>query len=69
MTLDPKIEYLLSLKVVRERAHIVYKLAEQGKLHHFDYHADRLDETAKYVMDIIEVSTSRLHLYIFKPYH
>ncbi|PLN86117.1 DUF1688-domain-containing protein [Aspergillus taichungensis] len=54
MTLDPKIEYLLSLKAVREKAHIVFKLAEQGKLHHFDYHADRLDEAAKYVMDIIE---------------
>lgn len=50
------IPYLLSLKAVRERAQLVFQNAEQGKLNHFDYHPEKLDATAKYVMDIIEVS-------------
>ncbi|KAH8431710.1 URC4/urg3 family protein [Aspergillus melleus] len=48
------IKYLLSLKAVRERAQIVFQNAEQGKLNHFDYHPEKLDATAEYVMDIIE---------------
>ena len=52
------IPYLLSLKAVRERAQIVLKNAEQGKLNNFDYHPERLDAAAKYVMDIIEVRNS-----------
>ncbi|CEL01991.1 hypothetical protein ASPCAL01567 [Aspergillus calidoustus] len=52
--MDPAIDHLLSLQAVRERAHIVFDLAKQGLLNHFDYHLDRLDAVVEYVIGIIQ---------------
>ncbi|KAL3449203.1 DUF1688 domain protein [Aspergillus insuetus] len=52
--MDPAINHLLSLQAVREKAHIVFDLAKQGLLNHFDYHPDRLDAVVDYVVGIIQ---------------
>ncbi|KAJ0415928.1 hypothetical protein BJY00DRAFT_292720 [Aspergillus carlsbadensis] len=52
--MDPAIDHLLNLQAVRERAHIVFGLAKQGLLNHFDYHPDRLDAVVEYVVGIIQ---------------
>ncbi|OJJ96277.1 hypothetical protein ASPACDRAFT_125844 [Aspergillus aculeatus ATCC 16872] len=51
--MDSDIQQLLGLEAVRDRARVVLSLAEQGKLHHYDYHPDRLDATVDYVINII----------------
>jgi hypothetical protein len=53
--MDSEIEYILSLKAVREQAHKVLALAEQGKLTHFNYDHEKLSITADYVIGIIQV--------------
>lgn len=55
MDLDPQIEELLSLEAVRTRAHTVLKAAEQGRLNHFNYHADRMEDATNYVLNLIKV--------------
>ena len=55
--MDSSTRHLLRLEAVRERANIVFRLAEQGKLHHYDYHPERLDATVDYVAGIIQVYT------------
>ncbi|GKZ38784.1 hypothetical protein AbraIFM66950_011248 [Aspergillus brasiliensis] len=52
--MDSNIRHLLRLEAVRERANTVFRLAEQGKLHHYDYHPERLDATVDYVAGIIQ---------------
>ncbi|RAO74130.1 uncharacterized protein BHQ10_010142 [Talaromyces amestolkiae] len=52
--MDPEIEYILSLKAVREQAHKVLGLAEQGKLTHFNYDHKKLSVAAEYVIGIIQ---------------
>ncbi|KAJ1921251.1 hypothetical protein H4219_000850 [Mycoemilia scoparia] len=49
---DP-VKYLQSLKAVRERANVVFDLATQQKLRHFDYDAEKLQEVANYVSELI----------------
>jgi hypothetical protein len=53
--MDLAINHLLSLQAVREKAHIVFDLAKQGLLNHFDYHPDRLDAVVEFVVGIIQV--------------
>ena len=53
--MDSDIEYILSLKAVREQARRVLELAEQGKLTHFNYNQDKLGVAADYVIEIIQV--------------
>jgi hypothetical protein len=53
--MDPQIEELLSLEAVRSRAHIVLKLAEQGRLNHFNYRSERMEQTTDYVLKLIQV--------------
>lgn len=60
---DAGIRYLLSLKAVRERAHIVLSLAKHGRLNHFEFHPERLDAAAEYVIGIIKVSLYHTLLY------
>ncbi|KAF9887248.1 hypothetical protein FE257_010376 [Aspergillus nanangensis] len=62
--MDPNVQELLGLKAVRSRARTVFNLAKQGKLNHFDYHADRLEKVAEYVTWIIErdFGPDRYHL-------
>lgn len=55
MDLNPQIEELLSLEAVRTRAHAVLRAAEQGRLNHFNYHADRMEEATNYVLNLIKV--------------
>ncbi|KAE8155250.1 hypothetical protein BDV25DRAFT_146393 [Aspergillus avenaceus] len=52
--MDPEVKYILSLQAVRERAHRVLRLAEEGRLRHFDYHADGFEGAVKYVANIIK---------------
>ncbi|PYH92162.1 DUF1688-domain-containing protein [Aspergillus ellipticus CBS 707.79] len=52
--MDPNIQALLGLEAVRDRSRIVLSLAEQGKLHHYDYHPERLDVTVEKVVGIIQ---------------
>ncbi|PVI06678.1 DUF1688-domain-containing protein [Periconia macrospinosa] len=52
--MDEKVKYLLSLDAVRERAKLVGKAAEAGKLSHFDVHEDRLKEVATFVTNVIK---------------
>ncbi|KAL2836462.1 hypothetical protein BJY01DRAFT_55876 [Aspergillus pseudoustus] len=52
--MDPAIDHILGLQAVREKAHIVFDLAKQGLLNHFDYHPDRLDEAVEYVIGVIQ---------------
>lgn len=54
--MDPKIEYILSLKAVREQSRKVLELAEQGELTHFNYDREKLSVAADYVIGIIQVS-------------
>ncbi|KAF2796795.1 DUF1688-domain-containing protein [Melanomma pulvis-pyrius CBS 109.77] len=48
------IDYLLSLRAIRERAKIVGDAAQAGKLHHFDYHEHRMDDVADFVTSVIK---------------
>ncbi|CAG8219503.1 unnamed protein product [Penicillium salamii] len=52
--MNPQIEELLGLEAVRSRAHAVLKLAEQGRLNHFNYHADRMEDATDYVLKLIQ---------------
>ncbi|OCL05529.1 DUF1688-domain-containing protein [Glonium stellatum] len=52
--MDPQIRYLLSLRAIRERAKVVWDVAEAGDLTHFDLHKDRLDDVAAFVTSIIK---------------
>ncbi|PWY83603.1 DUF1688 domain protein [Aspergillus heteromorphus CBS 117.55] len=54
--MDPRIQPLLGLEAVRARSRTVLHLAEQGKLHHYDYHPERLDATVEYVVSIIQAT-------------
>jgi hypothetical protein len=56
--MDPKVEHLLSLPAIRERSQLVGKLAEEGKLTHFDVHEDKLDAVADFVTSVIEVRSN-----------
>ena len=49
------IEYLKSLKAVRERAHQVLAAAQRGELSHFDYHAERMPAVTEFVTSVISV--------------
>lgn len=53
--MDSDIEYLLSLAAVRDRANVVFALAEKGKLNHFNYEPKKLDAVADYVSNLISV--------------
>lgn len=55
------IEYLLSLRAIRERAAIVGDAAEAGQLNHFDLHGDRMDDVADYVTSVIKVRSRFTH--------
>lgn len=55
--MDSGINYILSLKAVREQAHKVLELAEQGKLTHFNYDRAKLGVAADYVIGIIQVKS------------
>lgn len=57
--MDPDVQYLLSLRAVRERAAIVRDAAEAGKLYHFDLDLDKLGDIADFVTSVIKVGSSR----------
>ncbi|KAF3903395.1 hypothetical protein ABW20_dc0110293 [Dactylellina cionopaga] len=48
------VKYLLSLGAIRERSQIVWGAAKAGKLTHFDFHQDRLEDVVKFVTSVIE---------------
>ena len=52
------IEYLKSLRAVRERAQIVFAAAQTNQLSHFTYHPEHMPKTAEYVVGIIKVWSS-----------
>lgn len=49
------IEYLKSLKAVRERSRIVLERAQSGSLNNFIYDEGRMKETAEFVAGVISV--------------
>lgn len=53
--MNQEVQYILSLKAVRERANHVLNLAKDNHLNHFDYHEDRLNDAVQYVAGIIKV--------------
>lgn len=55
MNMDPQIQELLGLEAVRTRAHVVLKLAEEGRLNHFNYHPQRMEDATDYVLKLIQV--------------
>ena len=57
--MNDKVKYLLSLSAVRERAKVVGKAAQAGKLTHFDVHEERLGEAADFVTSVIKVCSPR----------
>jgi len=63
--MESKIAYLLSLQSIRDRAKLVWQVAQAGNLNHFDLHEDRLDNVADYVASVIKVFfiLIQLHLY------
>lgn len=52
------IEYLKSLKAVRERSRIVLDRARKGSLNNFIYDESRMKETAEFVAGVISVRVS-----------
>lgn len=48
-------DYLLSLQAIREQAAKVYAVAKDGKLKHFDFNPDRMQNVADYVSKLIDV--------------
>ncbi|KKF93432.1 Protein urg3 [Ceratocystis platani] len=48
------INYLTSLKAVRERSRVVFEAAKVGSLTNFEYHADKLPAAADFVISVIE---------------
>lgn len=55
MSMDSDVKYLLSLRAIRERAQLVWRAAEAGDLTHFDFHADKLNDAADFVISVIQV--------------
>ena len=51
----PIITYLRSLEGVRERSQLVFNLAIQGKLDHWDWHQEKLPDVIDYCARILEV--------------
>jgi hypothetical protein len=49
------VNYIRSLKAVRERSQKVYDLAAQGKLDHWDWDESKLAVVADYCAKMIEV--------------
>ena len=53
--MSSEVDYLLSLRSIRERAKIVGEAAQAGKLHHFDIHDERMGEVADFVTSVVKV--------------
>lgn len=56
---------LLSAHAVRERAHEIYALARQGRLHHFTLDETRIVPCAAFVLDVIQQNYPTLDI----PFH
>lgn len=56
--MDPEVQYLLSLRAVRERAKLVGDASKSGKLSHFDLHEDRMENVVDFVTSVIKVRGS-----------
>ena len=55
--MESQIKYLLSLRAIRDRANLVWASAESGRLSHFEFHKERLDDVADFVLSIIQVNS------------
>jgi len=66
--MNDKVNYLLSLGAVRDRAKVVGEAAQAGKLTHFDVHEERLGSAADFVTSVIKVCfylPTRVVLFLF----
>ncbi|KAL2164657.1 hypothetical protein VTH06DRAFT_3874 [Thermothelomyces fergusii] len=52
--MDPNVQYLLSLRAIRERANAVGEIAKDGKLAHFELREDKLDDVVDFVASVIK---------------
>lgn len=60
---DPNIDpagYLRSIYAVRERSKLVLEKARRNQLRHFHVDMSKFNDTAKFVVSIIKVSTTSL---------
>lgn len=57
-TLESDIQYLKSLRAVRERSRIVLEAARNGGLNNFELDELRMKETAEFVAGVISVSVT-----------
>ena len=48
------VDYLLSLGAIRDRSQILREAAYAGKLSHFDFHRDRMEDVADFTLSVIE---------------
>ncbi len=53
--MDSEVDYLLSLKAIRDRAGIVFNAARLGDLTNFEFNQSRMSDAADYVTSIIKV--------------
>ncbi len=65
METNELITYLKSTKAIREQCGKLMQLAEQGKLNHFEYRADRLAVATDYVLQFIRAQYPTFQV----PYH
>lgn len=63
-TLASEIDYLKSLRAVRERSRIVLEAARNGGLNNFVLDEGRMKETAEFVAGVISVSLFRRLLFL-----
>ena len=59
-TLESDIQYLKSLRAVRERSRIVLEAARNGGLNNFKLDEPRMKETAEFVAGVISVSVTTI---------
>lgn len=52
-----KIAYLRTLPAIRQRCAEVHALAEENRLHYFEYHPDREADVVEYCASIMNVRT------------
>lgn len=65
-SLDPA-AYLRSIHAVRDRSRIILRKAKQNQLNHFDVDMSKFNDTASYVVSIINVSpTTRTWQFLLK---
>ena len=59
--MSSKLDYLRSLPAIRERCSKVHALAQEDKLHFFEYHPEKEEDAIKFCLNIINVGISYMN--------